>query len=623
MNKNQKGSRKKVNVQTKITSLDVARWFLQENQSQLPGSLVSSLNGALRSRNVATIRKLAQVYDVPQLYERPQSYAVVAQMFALLTKVPYPFGDGDEGRKQAALDKFFLTEKWCRITTRRLRYYWAHPDREDPMMRVVLTRARALVDKVLGSVDRGVEAMIDGARFGPGMTLCSMDAFRTTPYYKFGTECRTVTATARWYADQVILSSPEWVRQAGVIDITAKTVRLPWEEVTSCRLTFVPKDERTFRTIAIEPYGNVMCQLGLHGYLAERLHKIAGITVHSQKWNQEAARSGSERWLDIDTLSTIDLSSASDCVSPGLVERLVRPQWVAVLDDLRGKFFSHDGVEYRFSKWSSMGNGYTFALETLLFWAIAQSCEEICKTNQKALVFGDDIAVSRASSLLVLQTLRYCGFRFNPSKTNITGPFRESCGEDYHSGVTVRPVFQKNYLLEVPDVYVLLNTLGKGASFATDDVFCRLHDNLQEEFKLYGPPSESTDSYIHAPGGWLFSRRPEGFKYRAGLQCHFHRRLSFRPTRFKAVSDLQRYLCWLYGTRGARKSPTWSDSRLFSQLVRENVARRTGALGDGINYHLEDVFHAVVTQRSRGSFRFSNARCHRFDGAVDRSFFLA
>lgn len=632
MNKTHRGSKKKLNIKTRVTSLDVARWFLQENESLLPSDLVRALSGAIRARDVPSIRRLATRFDVPQLYAHPSEYAVVAQVFALLLKVPYPFGGGDSQREEEALKKFFFTEKLCRITTRRLRHYWTYPDREDPVMRVVLTRARVLVDQVLGSVDNALPNIVNSVRFGPGMTLCSMDSSRTTPFYKLSAESWTVTATAKYYASLAILSSPQWVEQKGEIDISNQTVRLPWKTVQSCRLTFVPKDERTFRTIAIEPFGNVMVQLGVHSYLAMRLQKFAGINIHSQEWNQQAALRGSRDWLKVDTVSTIDLSSASDCVSLGLVERLVRPEWRAMLDDLRSKFYSYKDHEYELSKWSSMGNGYTFALETLLFWAIAQSCEEYCGTRQKSLVFGDDIVSSRQASLLVLQVLRYSGFRFNPSKTNVCGPFRESCGRDYHSGVIVRPVFQKKFCLEVPDVFVLMNTLGSGASFSSDLVFDRLLENLSEEYRLYGPPSENVDSYIHAPPWWLVLKRPRGYRYHRDHQCHYIRRLTFKPSKYKG-DDRGKYLSWLYSTSGCRQA----SRDVFERAFRHRTNRRSdgslvgahahnvydGLFLEALNVLLRGPSSVQITQRSRGNYRFSSTRCQHFAGTMDRKFFLA
>lgn len=574
---------KKLPLKTSCTSLDVARWFLLDNWEAIPEDIRSPLHGAIRSRNVKRIRELASRFSPPQLYSESDTYAVVAQLFALLTKVPYPFGRGDQERREKALDKFFMSEVRCRITSRRLDYYWSRPDREDDTMRRIFCRARSLVDGVLGSVNHGLDSMINGVRFGPGMTICSTEMSKTTPYYKVSPGAKTVTDAARVYANLAFLSSPEWVKQHGQVDWTSRSVSMEWTVVKSCRLTFVPKDERSMRTIAIEPFANVSLQLGLHDYLANRLRSVAGIDISSQKWNQELAQLGSVTGEVV----TIDLSSASDCVSPGLVRRLVRPQWVGLLDDIRSKFYELDGVERPFSKWSSMGNGYTFALETLLFWALSQSCEEYVGTNHRASVYGDDIVVTAQSSLLVLQTLRYAGFVPNPDKTFIVGPFRESCGKDWYDGHNVRPVFLKKFNLEVPDVFVLMNTIGTGRSrrMDTDDLWVRLLGVIPPELRIFGPSGPDTAGCIFAPWWWLHKNKPKGFRYHPDFQTHYSRALVFRAKTFDRDDGIG-YLTWLY-------------------------ASRFGVPPD-----------VIVTRRKRGSFRVCSRRCSVWS-IVARKFYLA
>lgn len=591
-------SRKTTNARTSFNSLDVARWFIQDNLEALPDSLTRPLLGAIRARDVSAIRRLSAQFDYPQLYDSPTSYFVVAQCLALLSKVPYPFGGGDSERKATAVEKFLLSEKLCRIASRRLDFYWDHPDREDRCMRVLLTRARSKVDQVLGSLDVALKSIFELSRFGPGMTVCSTDSARTTPYYKLGAEYWSVTASCKPYADTVVMQSPMWVAHQGSVDWVNKTVRLPWKTVQSCRVTFVPKDERTFRTIAIEPFGNVMVQLGVHEYLAKRLKRYAGIDLQDQTVNQRAALQGSSGWQSRDSVSTIDLSMASDCVSPGLVRRLVRPQWIAFLDDIRSKYYTLDGVEGRFSKWSSMGNGYTFALETLLFWAIAQVCEEYCKSGRSALAYGDDIIVSRQASLLTLQLLRYTGFKVNFSKSHIVGPFRESCGADFHSGVPVRPVYQREFSPRVTDAFLLINALGKDARFSSSTMVLSMHNSIPPKLRFYGPYSESMDTHIHMPYWWLHENKPKGFRYDKHLHTHFHRSLVFKPKNFRGCA-MQKCLTWMYNASRHSGVPPlvnqWLDPRYLPLL--------------GLIPGVDDIGELRVTQRSRGSYRVRSTRC--------------
>lgn len=596
---------KSLAIKVDLNSLEVAGRFLLEVKEHLPDGMFNMLHGAIRSRDIVAIRNAALRWDVPQLYSCPSAYFVVAQAFALLTKVPYPFGGGDTEREATAYKKFLFSETLCRLTTKKLMHYDLYPNREDAMMRRVICRARALVDRVLGSPDKGLNSVIEGCRFGPGMTVCSTDSARTTPYYKLGQGVRSVTEGARPYATLAILQSPKWVSQVADIDIGAGTCKLRWETVTSCRLTFVPKDERSFRTIAIEPYGNVFVQLGVHEYLLGRLRKYAGIDLLDQSVNQRLAKFGSENWEKVDTVSTIDLSSASDCVSPGLLHRLVRPQWKAILDDLRTRSYSYKGEFTPLSKWSSMGNGYTFALETLLFWALAQACEDICETGFRAKVYGDDIIVSRATSLLVLQTLRYTGFRVNLAKTNIVGPFRESCGMDFHSGEAVRPVFLRKFSLEVPDVFVFLNTFDRKAQLVSSEFYLRLYEAIPKQFRLFSTDNGSDDTCINVSLSWLLDRRPKGVRYDRATQTLFTRRLLFKPAKYQGDDDTK-YLTWLYNTRGKpyRISTLDRPVPLLSDLID--------------SYFCGSPSNVTVTQRHRGIFRFSSTRTPPCGGFTDR-----
>jgi len=596
---------KRQNPSLKISAIDVARWYIQDNLEELPPDLVSVLSGALRARNTTAIRKCISTWDSPQLYNCPRSYFIVAQLFALLSKVPFPFGGGDAERRAVAIGKFDRSEKTCRIATKKLDHYNSYPHREDPCMRVILARARALVDEVLGEVDGGVHSVLESGRFGPGMTACSVDSAQTTPYYKLvPSDARSVTHECIPFFEKAILANDVLFKSFANVDWASRTCTFDWRVVQSCKLAFVPKDESSFRTIAIEPYGNIFCQLGLNAYICKRLKTRAGIDVRSQIYNQKGAQRGSEDWSCRDSLSTIDLSSASDCVSPGLVRRLVRPQWIALLDALRSKFYTLDGVEKEFSKWSSMGNGYTFSLETLLFWALAQACENTVGTNQKALAYGDDIVVSRDSSLLVLQVLRYVGFRVNYSKTFIVGPFRESCGADFHTGVNVRPTFIRTFDIRVSDVFRLLNTLCVGSMHEHDGVFSNLLSSVPEDLMLYGSKSDDVSDSFHVPLWYLKKLRPKGFRYDRNTQSFYSRRLVFKPKIYGGI-EYYRYLAWQYSFCGGQHSNVPSTYESW-----ENIVER----------YYPDSRECRITQRKRGVYRLSSKRCQIPD-ASDRSIF--
>jgi hypothetical protein len=106
-----------------------------------------------------------------------------------------------------------------------------------------------------------------------------------------------------------------------------------------------------------------------------------------------------------------------------------------------------------------MGNGCTFELESLIFWALCKSCLEILGQEQTLSVYGDDLIVPSVSYEPVVKVLAYAGFTINDKKSFSSGPFRESCGADYFNGASVRPIFLKKAISDVESLFKLANSL--------------------------------------------------------------------------------------------------------------------------------------------------------------------
>lgn len=125
-----------------------------------------------------------------------------------------------------------------------------------------------------------------------------------------------------------------------------------------------------------------------------------------------------------------------------------------LLDTCRSPFGDLGGVEFEYEKFSSMGNGFTFELETVIFYALARACG-----GSKACthVFGDDIITESEVVPLLREVLDFCGFVVNEEKSFSSGSFRESCGHDYFDGVFVRPVFWQDE--EFPTWFKVINDL--------------------------------------------------------------------------------------------------------------------------------------------------------------------
>jgi hypothetical protein len=203
------------------------------------------------------------------------------------------------------------------------------------------------------------------------------------------------------------------------------------------RCVQVPKNARTNRMIAAEPAANAFMQQSVGRFIRRRLLDRAGIDIRNQGNNQDAAF----RAL-VDNLSTIDLQMASDTMSKSLLEHVLPHDWYIFLSSLRCEFSNVNGKTVYLEKFSSMGNAFTFELETLVFWALMK----VLVGDSELWVYGDDIIIESRFYDIAVKALAYAGFTVNVEKSFKEGPFYESCGKHYYELEDVTPVYQKDRL---------------------------------------------------------------------------------------------------------------------------------------------------------------------------------
>ncbi len=254
----------------------------------------------------------------------------------------------------------------------------------------------------------------------------------------------------------------------------------------------VPKNFKTDRTIAKEPCMNVYIQKGIGRVLRRKL-KSVGVDLDDQTKNQRAARMGS-----VDgSLATVDLSMASDTVSFGLVSFLLPNDWWWALEQCRSPVgVLADGTLIQYQKFSSMGNGYTFELESLIFWAIAQQvcCPNIWETDNSVLVYGDDLVIRSTKCPELIRRLWQAGFTPNADKTFFDGPYRESCGKHYFLGAEITPFYVRKPVRSLDRLFLVHNNLKRWLS----------RGELVNDEALKGLRSI-------APAKWREPRLPDGF----------------------------------------------------------------------------------------------------------------
>lgn len=223
---------------------------------------------------------------------------------------------------------------------------------------------------------------------------------------------------------------------------------------TGNKVVTVPKDAKTNRVIAVEPGMNLWFQKSLGDMIERRLLRW-GVDLHDQQRNQQLAKLGSRT----NKLATVDLSSASDSISLEVVRELIPEPWFRLLDVCRSPYGSVAGSMRRWNKFSSMGNGFTFQLESLIFFAIALCCKDFLRCTGEVSVYGDDIILPSTAYTLFAELVDFYGFRINGSKSFFDSPFRESCGSHFYSGIDIKPIYIKSRLSSTLSIYRLANAI--------------------------------------------------------------------------------------------------------------------------------------------------------------------
>lgn len=404
--------------------------------------------------------------DYSDLSINPSDYVSAANFatdyLAVEVLSKYPFENRDSNRVQIALDKFADSETLCTSSNMRL-WRSSHFPVCPEMWPAVQHTARRKIERVLGPFIREEAEAMSG--FGPGATT-SLRRLRGDAYHKFGHLKPDTTPDNAYTAWEYVRNIPRWFETlTGALPTTVEAdfLAFPPSQVFNIvrgnRVTTVPKNFKTDRVIGIEPDLNMYVQKGIGSCIRKRLRRI-GVDLDDQTLNQRLAREGSMNG----NLATLDLSSASDTICIGIVESLIPDDWLTALKQCRspyGVLPSGESVLYR--KFSSMGNGYTFELESLIFWALSSAVCDLQKVYGVVTVYGDDIIVPVEAYPTVVQILEFAGFLVNKKKSFASGPFRESCGKHYFEGEDVTPFYIRERPVKWPDIVAICNKLRRHA----------------------------------------------------------------------------------------------------------------------------------------------------------------
>jgi hypothetical protein len=211
------------------------------------------------------------------------------------------------------------------------------------------------------------------------------------------------------------------------------------------RVIPVPKTMEKPRLIAAEPAHLQKMQQAILTVMTKHLGNHPNIGWLDQTRNRKLAlRASKDR-----SLSTLDLSEASDRVSLRIVRDLIRFNEYFLGVTLATRSQSAElptGERIPLRKFASMGSAMTFPIESMVFWtivvmAVCRSRGEYLPTAEilkdlaeDASVYGDDIIVPVRYTQSVVELLELFGLKVNVSKSFTESHFRESCGAEFYDG---------------------------------------------------------------------------------------------------------------------------------------------------------------------------------------------
>lgn len=437
-----------------------------------------ALSCAILLRYGETTQLVAKSID-PRHYNDVDRFRDDYLCVSLLSKSKLQSTDVD--LEAVAYDKYMSSEESNRLTNDRI-ISLSMADELPPVVR----RMRWHIGRILGRIPNDI---FERGQFGKGSTV----------------GISGVVTYGRKYDSNKLDMTPELLGTALFFLPRMWKERVnEFQPVDYAKLTFVPKNAKTHRAIEVQPSLNIWMQKGVGSAIRDRLKRF-GVDLDSQSRNQNLARHASLT----NELVTLDLSSASDLIAYEVVKELLPRSWFELCSLSRTKYVQYKKVKIPLEKFSAMGNGYTFELESLIFTALLLSViDEVegvsygttlsPRLPDNVAVYGDDMIYPVQYHEAVLTTLKFLGFKVNNEKTFGDTYFRESCGADFFKGVNVRPIFLRN-------------------NCASFDDFIELCYNYANNLRHYSSRSLSglgCDIRFRRPWIHLFTRVPAHLRYR-------------------------------------------------------------------------------------------------------------
>lgn len=380
--------------------------------------------------------QLSQLECNPRNYLELSEFRDAYAATSLLSKADFLRTTFD--RKKRALDKFFKSEEQCKVTNDRVWPYSTPDYKSSEELHPLIPKVRRKIKAILGHFT--AEELYDSGDWGPGVSTELKGPTSVKPNkYQHEVGITQKAHDAVWHT--LMYAYPRWWQN--ILEKSTPAI-YPGNVVTT-----VPKNSKTDRVIAVEPGWNLWFQKGIGEMIRRRLLR-GGCDLNFQSVNQELSR-----LAFAENLATIDFSSASDTIAFEIVRLLLPPRWFSAMCMFRSPLGRVDNTWSSWKKFSSMGNGFTFELESLIFYSIASVlAEERSPSRQRFVsVYGDDVIVPQEISAEFSELCELLGFTINQEKSFTSGDFYESCGKHWFRGFDVTPIYIKQRIRRVFDYY--------------------------------------------------------------------------------------------------------------------------------------------------------------------------
>jgi len=438
-----------------------------------------------------------------------QAVLVIRQCLLLFKKMKALPSDS---RSKKAVESFFETEQELRVNRSSIRNAWTE---DHDRINLIL----------FGDLYSGVENDIrTGAclfKHGPG----------SVAEKAYGIDKYTVVQDL-WTSrldkvlpyDEVCFANPRHL-----LDSVNPLLPLTPNNEQSMRVILVPKTQKTPRIIAADQTANQYVQQGIHLAILKRIKQDENLRLAIDWTDQERQRSLALKGSIDGSVSTLDLSEASDRVHVSLVANMLRRHRLLkdVVFACRTTRANYSGRTIFLEKFAPMGSALCFPFETMVFTIIViQSVlkarmlpvtrRNVMKALRSVSLYGDDIIVPTETAIPVTVSLVSFGLKVNYRKSFWTGEFRESCGGDYFRGIDVTPVYLRYNLLDGDDPKSLAATISSQNQFFDKSWF----DVADYLTKLHKKLTRISVTRREIYRGFMFKGfEDRNFKHDKSLQC--------------------------------------------------------------------------------------------------------